>query len=236
MPGKTVLITGVTRGLGLALVEEFARLGHTVLGCGRTRKDIDALRRRFGAPHEFYMVDIASDDEVKSWASILLTSHGVPDLVINNAAVINKYGRLWEISERDFSLVIDVNLNGVANVIRHFAPEMVNRKRGIFVNLSSAWGRSSEAEIAPYCASKWGLEGLTLALAHELPSGMAAVSLNPGVVNTPMLQSCFGKSAAAYISPDKWARIAVPFLLDLSPADNGKQLEIAGEILKKSAA
>lgn len=218
------------------MVEEFARLGHTVLGCGRTRKEIDAVRRRFGAPHEFYMVDIASDDEVKSWASILLTSHGVPDLLINNAAVINKYGRIWEISDRDFSLVLDVNLKGVANVIRHFAPEMVSRKRGVIVNFSSAWGRSSEAEIAPYCASKWGLEGLTAALAHELPSGMAAVSVNPGVVNTPMLQSCFGKSANAYISAGEWAKTAVPFLLNLGPDDNGKQLEVVSEVLKKSAA
>ncbi len=236
MPGKTVLITGVTRGLGWAMAQEFARLGHTVLGCGRTRKDIETLRKRFGTPHEFYMVDIASDDEVKSWASILLTSHGVPDLLINNAAVINKYGRLWELSERDFSLVIDINLKGVANVIRHFAPEMVNRKRGVLVNFSSGWGRSSEAEISPYCASKWGLEGLTMALAHELPSGMAAVSVNPGVVNTPMLQSCFGKSAGAYITADEWAKTAVPFLLNLGPADNGKQLEIVGEVLRKSAA
>ncbi len=218
------------------MVDEFARLGHTVLGCGRTRKDIDALRRRLPSPHEFYMVDVASDDEVKSWASVLMNSHGVPDLLINNAAVINKYSRLWEISAREFALVVDVNLKGAANVIRHFAPEMVKRKQGVFVNISSAWGRSSEAEISPYCASKWGLEGLTLALAHELPSGMAAVSVNPGVVNTPMLQSCFGKSAESYISAAEWAAAAVPFLLNLGPAHNGKQLEMPAEFLKPSAA
>ncbi len=225
MPGKTVLITGVTRGLGWAMVEEFARLGHTVLGCGRTRKDIDDLRRRFGRPHEFYMVDVASDDEVKSWASVLLNSHGIPDLVLNNAGVLNKQARLWEVTAREFSTVIDINVKGVANVIRHFAPEMVKRKHGVFVNFSSGWGRRSEAEIGPYCASKWALEGLTLSLAHELPQGMAAVSLNPGVVNTPMLQSAFGKSAQAYISASEWAHSAVPFILKLGPADNGKQLE-----------
>jgi len=226
MPGKIVLITGVTRGLGLAMVGEFARLGHTVLGCGRTKKDIESLRHQFGAPHEFYVVDVASDDEVKSWASILLTSRGVPDIVVNNAGVIHKFARLWEISEREFSLVLDINLKGAANVIRHFAPEMVRRKSGVFVNISSSWGRSSEAEIGPYSASKWGLEGLTLGLARELPSGMAAISVDPGVVNTPMLQSCLGKSAQSYVSAVEWAKVAVPFLLGLGPADNGKQLKV----------
>ncbi len=226
MPRRTVLITGVTRGLGRAMVDEFARLEHTVLGCGRSKKEIDALRRRFGSPHDFYQVDIASDDEVKSWASLLLNSHEVPSLVINNAGVINANARLWEVSAREFSLVIDVNLKGTANIIRHFAPEMAKKKKGVIVNFSSGWGRSSDAEMAPYCASKWGIEGLTLALAQELPSGMAAVSLNPGVINTEMLQSCFGKSADSYVSPAEWARIAVPFLLKLSPADNGKQMEI----------
>jgi NAD(P)-dependent dehydrogenase (short-subunit alcohol dehydrogenase family) len=226
MPGKIVLVTGVTRGLGLAMVGEFARLGHIVLGCGRTKKDIESLRRQFGAPHEFYVVDVASDDEVKSWASILLTSRGVPDLVVNNAGVINKFARLWETSEWEFSLVLDINLKSAANVVRHFAPEMVARKSGVFVNISSSWGRSTQAEIGPYCASKWGLEGMTLALAQELPSGMAAISVNPGVVNTPMLQSCLGKSAESYISAVEWAKVAVPFLLGLGPADNGKQLKV----------
>ena len=169
---------------------------------------------------------------MKSWASVLLSSHGVPDLVVNNAAVINRSARLWELTAREFAVVIEVNLKGAANVIRHFAPEMVKQKNGVFVNFSSAWGRSSDAELGPYCASKWGLEGLTLSLARELPSGMAAVTLHPGIVNTPMLQSVFGKSAESYISPAEWAKLAVPFLLSLGPTQNGQQLEVPAEVLK----
>lgn len=205
---------------------EFARLGHTVVGCGHSRKDVASLRREFAAPHDFYEVDVASDEEVKSWASLLLTAHGAPDLLLNNAGVIHRNARLWEVPAREFAHVLDVNLKGVANVIRHFGPEMVKRKRGVIVNFSSGWGRTADAEMAPYCASKWGVEGLTLALAQELPSGMAAVALNPGIINTEMLQSCFGKAAANYISPAEWARVAVPFLLKLGPSDNGKQLEV----------
>jgi NAD(P)-dependent dehydrogenase (short-subunit alcohol dehydrogenase family) len=224
MAKKTVLITGTTRGLGRAMVDEFARLGHTVLGCGRTKREVEQLRKKYGAPHDFYMVDVSNDEEVKSWASLLLNLHGAPDLVVNNAAIINKNSRLWEISAREFAQVIDINLKGTANVIRHFAPEMVRRRKGVFVNFSSGWGRSADAEVAPYCASKWAVEGLTLALAQELPSGMAAIPLNPGIINTEMLRSCFGESAENYIAPEEWARTAVPFILNLGPADNGKQL------------
>jgi NAD(P)-dependent dehydrogenase (short-subunit alcohol dehydrogenase family) len=224
MARKIVLITGVTRGLGRAMVDEFARLGHTVLGCGRSGKVIEQLRRQAGPPHDFATVDIASDEEVRMWASRLLSSHGPPDLVLNNAGVINRNARLWEINAREFAQVIDVNVKGIANVIRHFVPEMIRRKRGVIVNFSSGWGRSADAEVAPYCASKWAIEGLTQAFAQELPSGLAAVALNPGIINTEMLQSCFGGSAAGYLSPAEWARSAVPFLLKLGPSDNGEPL------------
>ncbi len=163
---------------------------------------------------------------MKSWASLMVSAHGPPDLVLNNAGVINKNAPLWEISSREFSQVIDVNVKGFANIIRHFAPVMIKKRRGVIVNFSSGWGRSTDAEVAPYCASKWAIEGLTLALSQELPSGVAAVSLNPGIINTEMLQTAFGKSASGYISPQDWALQAVPFLLALGPADNGKQLEL----------
>jgi NAD(P)-dependent dehydrogenase (short-subunit alcohol dehydrogenase family) len=224
MARKIVLITGVTRGLGRAMVDEFARLGHTVLGCGRSEEVIKQLRRQFSPPHDFATVDIALDDAVKAWAGRLLISHGPPDLVLNNAGVINRNARLWEISAPEFSQVIDVNLKGIASVIRHFVPAMIRRERGVVVNFSSGWGRSTDAEVAPYGASKWAIEGLTQAFAQELPSGLAAVALNPGIINTEMLRSCFGGSASGYPSPEEWARSAVPFLLKLGPGDNGQPL------------
>jgi NAD(P)-dependent dehydrogenase (short-subunit alcohol dehydrogenase family) len=223
---KTILITGVSRGLGRAMTEEFIRLGHTVLGCGRSQKEIEQLQKQFGPPHDFAVVDVASDEQVASWAKRILKSHGAPDWVLNSAALINRNARLWEVPAREFSDVIDVNIKGVANVIRHFAPEMVKRRSGVIVNFSSGWGRSTDAEVAPYCATKWAIEGLTQALAQELPSGMAAVPLNPGIINTDMLRSCFGDSASSYPTPLEWAKIAAPFLLKLGPSDNGRPLTV----------
>ena len=221
---KRVVITGVSRGLGRAMAEEFIRLGHTVLGCARSAKSIAELRGRFDKPQDFDAVDVASDEKVKAWAKRLLKTPGPPDLLLNNAAIINKNAPLWEVSAEEFDQVIDVNLKGVVNVIRHFVPAMIERGSGVIVNFSSGWGRSTDAEVAPYCATKWAIEGLTQALSQELPSGMAAIPLNPGIINTDMLQSCFGSSASAYPTAEEWAKKAVPFLLGLGPKHNGQSL------------
>ncbi|HEY4952762.1 MAG TPA: SDR family oxidoreductase [Verrucomicrobiae bacterium] len=226
MAAKTILITGVTRGLGRAMAEEFIRLGHVVLGCGRSETEIIELQIKFQPPHAFDIVDVTDDEAVAGWATQLLGSHRAPDLLLNNAGLINRNARLWEIGAEEFSRVLDVNLKGVANVIRHFVPAMVQSGSGVVVNFSSGWGRSTSAEVAPYCATKWAIEGLTQALAQELPPGMAAVPLNPGIIDTDMLRSCFAGDASNYPAPKEWAKNAVPFLLKLNSADNGKQLTV----------
>jgi len=221
---KTIVITGVTRGLGRAMVEEFIQLGHLVVGCGRSQTGIKQLETQFAAPHDFAVVDVAMDEPVAAWAKRIVASHGPPDLLLNNAALINRNAPLWEVPAKEFSDVIDVNIKGVANVIRHFAPAMVRRKSGVIVNFSSGWGRSTDAEVAPYCATKWAIEGLTQSLAQELPPGMAAVPFNPGIIDTDMLRSSFGGAATNYPRPREWAKIAVPFLLSIGAANNGKPL------------
>ena len=223
---NTVVITGVSRGCGRALAEEFIRLGHIILGCGRSEQEIGRLQKQFPAPNQFTAVDVAHDEAVAAWAGRILASHGAPDLLVNNAGLINRNAPLWQVPAEEFSAVVDVNLKGTASVIRHFVPAMVQHGKGVIVNFSSGWGRSTSAEVAPYCATKWAIEGLTQALAQELPAGMAAVPLNPGIIDTEMLRSCFGESAAAYPTPREWAKVAVPFLLKLGPSDNGRPLTV----------
>jgi NAD(P)-dependent dehydrogenase (short-subunit alcohol dehydrogenase family) len=223
---RRIAITGVTRGLGRCLAEEFAAHGHRVAGCGRSTAAIEELRTRLGSPHEFTAVDVAHDEEVNHWVGALVAGLGPPDLLINNAAVINRNALLWELAAAEFDPVVDINIKGVVNVIRHFVPAMIARGSGVIVNVSSGWGRSTAPEVAPYCASKWAIEGLTRALAQELPPGLAAVPLNPGIIDTDMLRSCFGGDAGNYPGPVEWARSAVPFLLRLGPKDNGRPLSI----------
>jgi NAD(P)-dependent dehydrogenase (short-subunit alcohol dehydrogenase family) len=219
-----IVITGVTRGLGRAMAERFAESGHVVLGCGRSQEAVEELRSVHSGSHEFDTVDVADSAQVDAWAARLLERWGPPDYLINNAGLINRNARLWEVPSEEFSAVVDVNVKGTANTIRTFAPAMVERGTGVIVNFSSGWGRSAAPEVAPYCATKWAIEGMTRALAHELPLGMAAVTLNPGVIDTEMLRSCLPDSAPRCPTPEEWSRRAVPFLLRIQAADNGSAL------------
>jgi NAD(P)-dependent dehydrogenase (short-subunit alcohol dehydrogenase family) len=223
---RNIVITGVGRGLGLAMVEKFVELGHRVAGCSRNATAIQKLQERFAGDHHFSIVDVADDGRVEGWAERVLRDFGTPDFLLNNAAIVNHNAVLWEVPEGEFSRVVDVNIKGVTNVIRHFVPAMIRQGRGVIVNFSSGWGRSVSAEVAPYCATKWAIEGLTKALAEELPAGMAAVPLNPGIINTGMLQSCFGDGAASYPTPGQWATRAVPYILKLGAKDNGSSLSV----------
>jgi NAD(P)-dependent dehydrogenase (short-subunit alcohol dehydrogenase family) len=223
---KVIVITGVSRGLGQAMTEGFIQLGHTVLGCARSEAAVEKLKQQFGSPHNFTALDVANEEQVKAWAKRLLSDYGSPDLLINNAAMINQLAPLWEIPSEDFSRLIDVNIKGVANVIRHFVPAMIEKGSGIIVNLSSGWGRSTSPEVSSYCASKWAIEGMTRSLAQELPKGMAAIPLSPGIIHTDMLEVCYGEDAANYTSIKDWVEKAVPFLLQLSPEDNGMPLTV----------
>lgn len=223
---KKILITGVTRGLGRALAEWYIANGHTVIGCGRSAEVLN-LRFTHPAPHDFSALDVADEGKVALWAEKVLAVHGAPDLLINNAALMNTPAPLWQVPAREFNQLIDVNIKGVANVIRHFVPAMVARKSGVIVNLSSGWGRSTSPEVAPYCASKYAMEGLTKALAQELPSGMAAIPLNPGVIDTEMLRLCWPAGAAAHPKAGAWAKVAAPYILQLGPKDNGQSASVA---------
>lgn len=223
---RTILITGVSRGLGRALVEGFVKGGHRVIGCSRDSEAFREFRAHMGSCCDLRAVDVTSETHVSSWAKDILQQYGAPDLLLNNAAVINRNEKLWQISEAEFSNVMEINVGGVARILRHFVPAMLVRGNGVIVNFSSGWGRSVSAEVAPYCASKWAIEGLTLALAEELPAGMCAVPLNPGVINTEMLRSCFAGGAKNFPAPAEWAERAIPFLLGLDSTQNGQQVTI----------
>lgn len=225
---RVVLVTGTNRGLGKALAERIIQMGHTILGCGRDQESVDGMNRRFGGPHRFEVVDVANDNAVRLWIDGLDRAGLVPDLVVNNAALTSTPTQLWRLDHEEVEDVLRVNVLGTMNVLRHVIPKLLRRREGILVNFSSGWGREAAARVSPYCASKWAVEGLTKALAIELPPGIAVVAVHPGIVRSDTMARGFGEAAERYPTPDEWAKVAAPYLLGISAADNGQALSVPG--------
>jgi NAD(P)-dependent dehydrogenase (short-subunit alcohol dehydrogenase family) len=225
---KHVVITGVSRGLGRAMALRFAADGWVVSGCGTDPEALASVARELGENHHVQACEVTDPAAVDAFAEAAIQRFGAPDLLLNNAATIHPNKPLWEATPEEFARVIDVNLKGVHLVIRAFVPGMIQRGSGVVVNFSSGWGRSTSPEVAAYCATKWGIEGMTSALAQELPRGLAAVALNPGIIDTRMLRSCFGEDAGHYPTPEEWAKVAVPYLQSLGPRHSGQALTVPG--------
>jgi len=221
---KLVCISGCSKGLGRAMAIEFHSRGWNVTGCARSTESLNELSKQLVNSCFFQPVDITKPTEVENFAQSVIQNMWVPDLLVNNAGVINQNARLTEISPEEFSYVMSVNLGGIHNMIRSFVPRMEKQGHGIIANFSSYWGQSTAPEVGPYCASKWGVEGLTRSLAQELPHGMTAVAFNPGIIDTDMLRSCFGEGAASHEKPAEWAKHAVDRLEQISQSDNGKTI------------
>lgn len=221
---KVIVLTGCSRGLGCALLDEFCAAGHRVHGIARSEAAINELNERHAISGSFSIADVCNEADIEHWSRDVMEQDGPPDIVINNAAMINQPANLWDVPEAEFEQLLAANLSGVHRVIRHFLPAMVKRQSGVVVNLSSGWGRSVSAEMGPYCASKWAIEGLSKALAEELPSGMASIPLSPGVIDTDMLRQTWGEGASGFRKADEWAKKAAPFILGLGPEHNGQSL------------
>lgn len=220
-----ITITGVTKGLGRAMTNELIQRGHTVIGCGRTPSAIDELNQHY-PDHDFQVVDLSDDSQVQNWGNRVINRWGSPDYLINNASIMNAPKPLWEMGEAEFCQLSDININGVVRTLRAFMPAIIAKKKGIIVNFSSGWGRSTSPEVVPYCTSKWAIEGLSQGLAQEVPQGIAVIALNPGIINTEMLQTCWGQEALSFPTPEQWSKKAVSYILGLKPRHNGQSLTV----------
>ena len=225
---KTAVITGCTRGLGRAMIPRFIDAGWQIAGCGRKEAQIADLSRQFPAPHLFQACDVSRETDVAAFCGAIVKHFGPPDLVLNSAAIINPNAPMWETSSEDFSRIIDINIKGPAAMMRHLLPAMLKRGSGVIVNFSSGWGRCTAADVAPYCATKYAIEGLSMATAQDTGGKVAVIPMNPGIIDTDMLRSTFGGEAGGFPDADDWAKRAVPFFIKLGSKDNGKPLTVPG--------
>ena len=221
---KLVCISGCSKGLGRAMAIEFHTRGWKVAGGARNAEALKKLKEEIEDLCFFQAFDVSKSEEVENFAQSVEENLGVPDLLVNNAGIINKNAPLTQISPEEFASVLSINLGGIHNMIRSFVPRMEKQEQGIIANFSSYCGQSNAPEVAPYCASKWGVEGLTRSLAQELPAGLATVAFNPGIIDTDMLRSCFGEGASSHENPSDWAKHAVDQLERIQLLDSGKTI------------
>lgn len=198
------LVTGGSRGIGEAIVRSLAKAGYAVAINCSSEKSLGAAERlaaevseSCGVEARAFRADAASFAEVGTMVSEIQAAWGRIDVLVNNAG-ITRDGLLARMSEEAFDQVIEVNLKGAFNCLRHVAPLMMKQRNGRIVSVSSVVGLYGNAGQVNYAASKAGIIGLTKSAAKELaPRGITANAVAPGFIETDMTQAMGEKAIEA---------------------------------------
>ena len=225
---KVVLITGCTRGMGRKLFEyccQDAKI-KVVIGISRPSDKIQKMQSectRFGNKARVYGVDVTDEVAVQNLANQLKNENLIPDIVVNNAAILGPVKPLWECTPHEFELTQHINVKGVFYLMKFFVPLMLKKPGAVIVNMSSGWGRNVEKNFGVYCTSKWALEGLTMAAAKDAEGHeLTIVALAPGIVETDMLAEA--KTGQKGVPLDQWIKSFPELLFSINKQHSGQQL------------
>jgi len=204
LAGKVALITGASRGIGFAIARRLGRMGARVSICGRDQAKIDqsaAGLRGEGIETLAVRADVTRGEQISSLVHRTQQELGPIDILVNNAGT-GVFGPFHEFKEADWDSLMDTNLKSVFLMCRAVAPEMIRRQTGQIINISSLAGKNTFANGAIYCASKWGLMGLTGSMAEDLRGyGIRVSAVCPGSVATEF-PGPGGKSSSKKLQPD----------------------------------
>jgi|SRR5580658_5451341 3-oxoacyl-[acyl-carrier protein] reductase len=216
--GQIALVTGGSRGIGLAVARRLGSMGAKVAICARDPQKLNepaAALRGEGIAVLPIPADVSKADDIARLAEQVERSLGPLDIVVNNAG-IGVFGPGQDASEEDWDRVLGTNLKGVFLMCRAVAPAMIRRKTGHIVNISSLAGKNAFANGAVYCASKWGLQGFSFCLAEDLRAhGIRVSVVCPGSVLTEFGPHS-GKDSSKMLQPDDVAH-AVAMLVTQAP-------------------
>lgn len=192
MTRPVAVVTGGTRGIGLAFSRRLVELGHRVVALYRAdAAAAAAAAAELGPDLRTVPVDVADPAAVDAAAAAVLAELGAPRVLVNNAG-INVDRPFLELTAEDWQRVLDTNLSGPFHLCRAFAPAMLDAgPGGVIVNVAATTGMRPRRDGANYCASKAGLLQLTKCLALELAPRVRAVALLPGMTGTPELTTRF---------------------------------------------
>ena len=190
---KTALVTGAGRGIGRAIALKLAKLGAKVIvnysGSKEKAEETVEMIRSAGGNAEALQCDVSDYKACGELAKSVIEKYGRLDILVNNAG-ITKDGLLMSMSEEDYDKVLDTNLKGAFNMMRHFSRTFLKQRSGRIINISSVSGVLGNAGQANYSASKAGIIGLTKSAAREMASrGICVNAVAPGFIETDMVSA-----------------------------------------------
>lgn len=194
LKGKTAIVTGGSRGLGAAIVKKMASMGANiaVIYAGNqtaAEQVCSEVKDKYNVEANSYCCDVSSFKAVKETVAKIKTDFGTAHILVNNAG-ITRDGLVAMMNEDAFDSVMDTNLKGAFNMIRHCAGLFLRNKEGCIINISSVSGVIGNAGQANYSASKAGMIGLTKSVAKELaPKGIRCNAIAPGFIRTDMTET-----------------------------------------------
>lgn len=233
MASRVAVVTGASRGIGRALTVHLASAGITVAAVGRSVKDLDELAAATGALP--FVLDVSDPPSAVEVFRTIIDTVGVPDLLVNNAAVSGQSGMTWDVSDDEWWQVLEINVRGTYLCTRAVLTAMMERGSGRIVNLSSGAatypvGLANDGVIgSAYMASKAAVNRFTEAVAGEcFTGGVRVFAISPGMVKTDMTASAFADS---WNDTDMWT--PVERCLDLiTDIDSGMLDGLSGRYIR----
>ena len=192
LTGKVAVVTGASRGIGREIAVTLASKGAIVIvnynGSGARAEEVVKEIEAAGGKAESIQCNVADFEKASELISYVIKQYGRVDILVNNAG-ITRDNLLMKMSEEDFDAVLNTNLKGAFNCIRHVARQMLKQKSGRIINISSVSGIMGNAGQVNYSASKAGVIGITKSVAREFASrGITSNAVAPGFIDTEMTQ------------------------------------------------
>jgi len=185
----SILVTGTSKGIGMATALVLGRAGHTVHATMRnpgSAPELAQIAKKEGLPITVSVMDVDSDASVTKGIETITQAHGPLDVLVNNAG-IERGGAIEELPLSEFRAVMETNYFGALRCIQAVIPQMRTRRSGCIINVHSVAGRISASPLGPYAATKFALEGLSEALAQETKMFNIRVAIvQPGIIDTAM--------------------------------------------------